>query len=271
MPSTTNFGWTTPADTDLVKDGAAAIRTLAGGIDTSFVDLKGGTTGQNLRKNSNTDLDFTWAGDATNTVIDAEGDLLVGDSADTLQRLAIGTTNQVLTVDTAIDGKVKWATPSAGGITSIASGSFSGGSVVLSSIPATYKHLQLVIRNYRPATDATNLAIRFNGDSTANRYEYGTANTTDNNFERTEIQMQVAQDNGASNNLTQINVFDYANTTTWKLFDSIALGNNATNSANIDLTRNWGAYNQTGAINSITLFPASGNFTSGDYILYGVQ
>lgn len=60
MPNTTNFNWTTPADTDLVKDGAAAIRTLAGNIDTSLVDLKGGTTGQYLSKNSNTDLDFTW-------------------------------------------------------------------------------------------------------------------------------------------------------------------------------------------------------------------
>jgi hypothetical protein len=115
MPTTSNFGWTTPADTDLVKDGALAIRTLGNGIDTSFLDLKGGTTGQNLRKASNTDLDFTFAGDATNTVIDAEGDLLVGDSADTLQRLAIGTTGQVLTVDTTLDGKVKWASPAGGG------------------------------------------------------------------------------------------------------------------------------------------------------------
>jgi len=60
MPTTTNFGWTTPADTDLVKDGAAAIRTLAGNIDSSLVDLKGGTTGQVLSKNSNSDLDFTY-------------------------------------------------------------------------------------------------------------------------------------------------------------------------------------------------------------------
>lgn len=60
MPTTTNFGWTTPADTDLVKDGASAIRTLGNGIDTSLLDLKGGTTGQFLSKNSNTDLDYTW-------------------------------------------------------------------------------------------------------------------------------------------------------------------------------------------------------------------
>lgn len=60
MATTTNFGWETPDDTDLVKDGAAAIRTALGGVDTSFVDLKGGTTGQVLSKASGTDLDFTW-------------------------------------------------------------------------------------------------------------------------------------------------------------------------------------------------------------------
>jgi hypothetical protein len=60
MATTTNFGWETPDDTDLVKDGAAAMRTLGNSIDTSFVDLKGGTTGQVLSKTSGTDLDFTW-------------------------------------------------------------------------------------------------------------------------------------------------------------------------------------------------------------------
>jgi len=60
MATTTNFGWETPDDTDLVKDGAAAIRTLGGAIDTSLVDLKGGTTGQVLSKASNTDMDFSW-------------------------------------------------------------------------------------------------------------------------------------------------------------------------------------------------------------------
>lgn len=60
MATTTNFGWETPDDTDLVKDGAAAIRTLGSSIDTSLVDLKGGTTGQLLSKTSNTDMDFTF-------------------------------------------------------------------------------------------------------------------------------------------------------------------------------------------------------------------
>lgn len=59
--TTTNFGWTIPSDTDLVKDGASAIRTLGQGIDTSMADLEGGTTGQILTKNSGTDMDFVWA------------------------------------------------------------------------------------------------------------------------------------------------------------------------------------------------------------------
>ena len=36
MANTTAFGWETPDNTDLVKDGALAIRTLGEAIDTSF-------------------------------------------------------------------------------------------------------------------------------------------------------------------------------------------------------------------------------------------
>jgi len=72
MANTTNFGWETPDDTDLVKDGAAAIRTLGSAIDASLADLEGGTTGQILSKNSNTDMDFVWitndVGDITEVV-----------------------------------------------------------------------------------------------------------------------------------------------------------------------------------------------------------
>ena len=60
MATTTNFGWTTPDNTGYVKDGALAIRTLGNGIDTSLLDLKGGTTDQVLKKASATDLDFVW-------------------------------------------------------------------------------------------------------------------------------------------------------------------------------------------------------------------
>jgi len=58
--TTPNFGWPVPTSTDLVKDGATAIEALGDAIDTSMVDLKGGTTGQILSKASATDMDFTW-------------------------------------------------------------------------------------------------------------------------------------------------------------------------------------------------------------------
>jgi hypothetical protein len=58
--TTPNFGWVVPTSTDLVKDGATAIETLGDSVDASMADLKGGTTGQVLSKNSNTDMDFTW-------------------------------------------------------------------------------------------------------------------------------------------------------------------------------------------------------------------
>ena len=47
MPTTsTNFAWTIPSDTDLVKDGASAIRTLGNAVDPSFaaVTLRAVTT-----------------------------------------------------------------------------------------------------------------------------------------------------------------------------------------------------------------------------------
>jgi hypothetical protein len=60
MATTTNFGWTTPDDSALVQQGAAAIRSLGTSIDTSLLDLKGGTTGQTLTKATNADMDFAW-------------------------------------------------------------------------------------------------------------------------------------------------------------------------------------------------------------------
>jgi hypothetical protein len=57
---TPNFNWPVPTSTDLVKDGATAIEALGDSIDASMVDLKGGTSGQILSKNSNTDMDFVW-------------------------------------------------------------------------------------------------------------------------------------------------------------------------------------------------------------------
>lgn len=111
MATTTNFGWTTPNDTDLVKNGAAAIRTLGSAIDTSMAQLKGGTTGQVLSKTSNTDMAFTWvAQDDSNAIQNAllttTGDTIYASSASTPARLGIGSSGQCLTV---VAGVPSWA------------------------------------------------------------------------------------------------------------------------------------------------------------------
>jgi hypothetical protein len=118
--TTPNFGWSVPTSTDLVKDGATAIETLGDSIDASLVDLKGGTSGQVLAKNSDTDMDFTWvtsddANAIQNTIVDAKGDLIAASAADTPARLAVGTNGQVLTADSTAATGLKWAAVAAGG------------------------------------------------------------------------------------------------------------------------------------------------------------
>ena len=49
-----------PTPTDLVTSLPADFEVFGQAVDTDFVDLLGGTTGQVLSKTSKTDLDFTW-------------------------------------------------------------------------------------------------------------------------------------------------------------------------------------------------------------------
>ena len=151
MATTTNYGWTTPDDTALVKDGASAIRTLGSSVDTTTKALNPSTTLGDVEYRSST--------------------------ANTNTRLAIGTTGQVLTV---AGGVPSWATPSAKVLqvvsatyataTTIATGTLTDTGLSLSITPtsATSKILIMVAQQVSHSRNGSEsgVALRLMRDAT---------------------------------------------------------------------------------------------------------
>jgi hypothetical protein len=113
MATSPNYSWPEPDNTDLVKNGALAIRTAVNAIDASLVDLKGGTTGQVLAKASGTDMDFSWVAQddsnaIQNAIVDAKGDLIAATANDTPARLAVGTDYGFLQADSTAATGLVW-------------------------------------------------------------------------------------------------------------------------------------------------------------------
>jgi len=195
MATTTNYGWTTPDDTALVKDGAAAIRTLGSSVDTTTKNLNPsttlgdieyrsstanvntrlplGTAGQVLKVNSGATAP-EWATDASGMTnpMTTTGDTIYSSSGSTPARLGIGSTGQVLTVAAGVPS---WATPAGGaGLTLISTttiGSAVSSVTVSSAFSATYENYLITI-NGGVASEANDLKLQL-GSTTTGYFGFG--------------------------------------------------------------------------------------------------
>jgi hypothetical protein len=245
MATTTNYSWSTPDDTALVKDGAAAIRTLGSSADTTVKALNPGTTA---------------------------GDIDYYTTSTTKARVGIGTAGQFLAVNSGATAP-EWQTLNAGGMTLISTTTFSGASVTLSSIPQTFNSLYAVITNYKPATDNMDLRMQFNADATASRHSvissYG--GTAADTFLDNYFQVLSGTDDTTNQNLGVVEIPDYTNATTWKMAQITSILNSPTTATSHKSLLVTGIYNQINAVTSLKFFPNSGNMTSGTIKLYGVK
>jgi len=259
MATTTNYGWTTPDDTALVKDGAAAIRTLGSSVDSTL----------------KTHIDNTVAAAVPKTIVDAKGDLIAATAADTVSRLAVGTNGQLLSADSTAATGLAWiAAPSSGGMTSLASGSFGSNTtnaITLSSIPQTYNSLVLRIFNVEMFSGtASALIVRANNDaSTGQQSSYLITN------------------GGAQSSATttgyrshDYNVPQTSNSTVIEYCFPMYSTSNASKSASVLVAKESSnaqfgyAFNPslTAAITELVITTINGNnFDGGTYILYGVK
>jgi hypothetical protein len=169
--TTTNFSFPIPQSTDLVKDGATAIAALGTSVDTQFVDLKGGTTGQVLSKASNTDLDYSWvttddANAIQNAIVDAKGDLIAASAADTPARLAVGANGTVVQADSTAATGLKYSSNAPlGGMTLLNSGgtALTGAATITISGISNKSRFLVILENASTTAGGSYIGLRLNG------------------------------------------------------------------------------------------------------------
>jgi hypothetical protein len=159
---------------------------------------------------------------------------------------------------------------------STAFGTGSSGTVTFSSIPNSYKHLQ--IRYAAQPVAGTNLAgitLRFNGDTgtnysrhSLNSYGSGTP-LADGNANRTTIDVGFingSTTNGAASGI--LDILNYANTSLYKTTRTLS----GITASTLDIRIQSGNWRNTNAVTSIELFIPSGNFnTASRFSIYGIK
>jgi len=241
MATTTNYSWTTPDDTALVKDGASAIRTLGSSIDTSVKSLNPGTTA---------------------------GDIDYYTSATAKARVGIGTNGQVLTSNGSTPS---WATPSVGGMTLLSTTTLSGATVTISSISQAYKNLVIVVLSPTNATADGEFRCAPNG-TTNQTDQVGTllSNSSriyDNDYLRfCATTINVARANTTASWASTI--YNYASTTSSKPIQTFG---NYVSGGNAFCVTFAGSFRSTTAISSLVFSNTGGNLSTGTVLLYGAN
>jgi len=256
MATSPIFGWEEPDDTDLVKDGAAAIRTLGNAIDT--------TMGTMVPK----------------TIIDAKGDLIAGTAADTAARLAVGTNGYYLKADSTTATGLAWgAVTVSSGLTLIARTAFSAvSSQIFDSVfTSTYANYLVRIDSIHgsSAADALHLQLRYGTTTAAASYQGGRVNVTNTGTVTgggvdNQSVMTLAPNVGSSGEPTvgSINFYRVGNSAQRANFDGTIV--NMTYSANPGFLTFGGTYND--AANTITgfLLKAAAGTITGTVSIYGL-
>jgi hypothetical protein len=216
-------------------------------------------------------MDFVWSADSgiLPSNFAAKGDLLVGTGSGTFVAQGVGSNGQVLTANSAQADGVEWATISAGGMTLISTTTFTGASITLSSIPSGYKELRLITTNVSSAIDNRNFFLQVNGITTGT-YDVSvitldnTTFTSNGGGGQSSCQLGRLRNTGNTANGI-IEIPQYAS----GLPKWIRSRHYNPNGNRQDVLS---AYQPTtSAITSITLFPDSGNFSTGTALLYGVN
>lgn len=253
MATSPIFGWEEPDDTDLVKDGAAAIRTLGNAIDT--------TMGTMVPK----------------SLVTTKGDLIVATGSGTVVRQGVGTDGQVLIADSTQADGVKWDTPSSGSMTLLSTTTCTGTTVTVSSINQSYNSLFVQIFGLTFSTGASWVGLSPNGGSDASQVfvemsggsaAAGTLNANNLFLSSTSGSNQPKINN--ANNIFTTQIYNYASTTARKSFAAQA-GYIDDFSSAFRGYMGAGGINTTSAITSLSLIAAGRNMTAGTMLIYGVK
>jgi hypothetical protein len=219
-------------------------------------------------------------GKVGSTIVDAKGDIISATADDTPARLAVGANGTVLTADSVETTGLKWATPApGGGMTVIASGSIAASTTGFSitSIPATYNNLQLVIRNSNSGVNNINSRLRVNNLSTSIyslMQNYGEVSTTGAYTQQADASIVLDNNNSARDadkSIYVINFWDYVGNSFKS--GSFTSYHQVSNGANFEIVSGSFGVRETSAINRIDLITGSASpyVAAGTYTLYGVK